>query len=86
MKLYLSTDPDIKVVALVNPDHVNSVKTVLDHPTWNGVVIIDEAYVGFTADAPWVTGYPNLVVMQIFSKAGGCLSRGSICKLRLHSF
>ena len=78
----LSTDPDIKIVyicspgnptgALANPDHV---RAVLNHPTWNGVVAIDEAYVDFATDgsslAPWVTGYPNLVVMQTLSKAFG---------------
>ncbi|KAF8428788.1 histidinol-phosphate aminotransferase [Tirmania nivea] len=78
----LSADPDIKLVyicspgnptaALVNPEHV---KVVLDHPTWNGIVVVDEAYVDFAADgsslAPWVPGYPNLVVMQTLSKAFG---------------
>lgn len=78
----LSADSDIKIVyicspgnptgALVKPEHV---KAVLDHPTWNGVVVVDEAYVDFAVDGssltPWVTGYPNLVVMQTLSKAFG---------------
>ncbi|RPB25811.1 histidinol-phosphate transaminase [Terfezia boudieri ATCC MYA-4762] len=78
----LSADPDIKIVyicspgnptgALVHPEHV---KAILDHPTWNGVLVVDEAYVDFAADgsslAPWVPGYPNFVVMQTLSKAFG---------------
>lgn len=78
----LSNDPNIKLVyicspgnptgALVDPE---AVKKVLSHPAWNGVVIVDEAYVDFAPDgsslAPWVTDYPNLVVMQTLSKAFG---------------
>lgn len=78
----LSNDPNIKLVyicspgnptgALVDPE---AVKKVLSHPTWNGVVIVDEAYVDFAPDgsslAPWVVDYPNLVVMQTLSKAFG---------------
>ncbi|KAF8476828.1 histidinol-phosphate aminotransferase [Kalaharituber pfeilii] len=78
----LSADSDIKIVyicspgnptgALVEPEHV---KQILDHPTWNGVVVVDEAYIDFSPEgssfAPWVTGYPNLVVMQTLSKAFG---------------
>lgn len=41
---------------------------------FNGIVIIDEAYIDF-ADAPslvhWVNQYPNLIVSQTFSKAWG---------------
>ncbi|KAL2266984.1 hypothetical protein VTJ83DRAFT_4261 [Remersonia thermophila] len=57
------------------------VRAVLAHPTWNGVVVVDEAYVDFCADpdadgnpaslAEWVAAYPNLVVMQTLSKAFG---------------
>lgn len=78
----LSADQDIKLVyvcspgnptgALVDPNHI---KALLDHPTWNGVVAIDEAYVDFAGEgaslAHWVTAYPNLVVMQTLSKAYG---------------
>lgn len=78
----LSVDKDIKLVyicspgnptgALVDPDHI---KALLNHPTWNGILAIDEAYVDFAGDsaglAHWVTAYPNLVVMQTLSKAFG---------------
>jgi histidinol-phosphate aminotransferase len=48
---------------------------VLEHPTWNGVVVLDEAYVDFAPEgsslAEWVAEWPNLVVMQTLSKAFG---------------
>lgn len=48
---------------------------VLEHPTWNGVVVLDEAYVEFAPEgsslAEWVAEWPNLVVMQTLSKAFG---------------
>ncbi|KAM3466826.1 hypothetical protein MY5147_005963 [Beauveria neobassiana] len=51
------------------------VEAILAHPTWNGVVVVDEAYVDFAPDdtslAELVTEHPNLVVMQTLSKAFG---------------
>lgn len=51
------------------------VRAVLEHPTWNGIVVLDEAYVDFADDgaslAEWVAEWPNLVVMQTLSKAFG---------------
>lgn len=51
------------------------IETILAHPTWNGVVVVDEAYVDFAPDdaslAELVTEHPNLVVMQTLSKAFG---------------
>jgi histidinol-phosphate aminotransferase len=48
---------------------------ILEHPTWNGVVVLDEAYIDFAPDgsslAEWVAEWPNLVVMQTLSKAFG---------------
>ncbi len=48
---------------------------VLEHPTWNGVVVLDEAYIDFAPEgsslAEWVAEWPNLVVMQTLSKAFG---------------
>lgn len=73
---------EIKLLYLCSPGNPTgrliepaAVKSVLDHPTWNGVVVVDEAYVDFAAQgsslAPWVTEFPNLVVMQTLSKAFG---------------
>lgn len=51
------------------------IEQVLAHPTWNGVVVVDEAYVDFAPDdaslAELVAEHPNLVVMQTLSKAFG---------------
>lgn len=51
------------------------IKRILDHSTWNGVVVIDEAYIDFSPDgaslAEWVLEFPNLVIMQTLSKAFG---------------
>jgi histidinol-phosphate aminotransferase len=50
-------------------------RTILEHPTWNGVVVLDEAYIDFAPEgsslAEWVLEWPNLVVMQTLSKAFG---------------
>ena len=78
----LSSDPSIKLVYLCSPGNPTArliskadIQQVLEHPTWNGVVVLDEAYVDFASDgsslAEWVTQWPNLVVMQTRSKAFG---------------
>ena len=78
----LSSDPSIKVVYICSPGNPTGslirkgdLQQVLEHPTWNGVVVLDEAYVDFAADgsslAEWVVEWPNLVVMQTLSKAFG---------------
>ena len=78
----LSTEPNIKLVYLCSPGNPtgaplakDDVRALLEHPTWNGVVVLDEAYVDFapegTSLAEWVAEWPNLVVMQTLSKAFG---------------
>lgn len=79
----LEKDPNIKLVYLCSPGNPtgklidkSAVEKVLAHPSWNGVVVLDEAYVDFAASpaaslAELVTEYPNLVVMQTLSKAFG---------------
>lgn len=72
----------IKLVYLCSPGNPTGgalrkedIKAVLEHPTWNGVVVVDEAYVDFSAPevslAEWVVEWPNLVVMQTLSKGFG---------------
>ncbi|KAH8912620.1 histidinol-phosphate aminotransferase [Coniochaeta sp. PMI_546] len=72
----------IKLVYLCSPGNPtgsllskSSVETILAHPTWNGVVVLDEAYIDFAPQdsslAELVTEYPNLVVLQTLSKAFG---------------
>jgi histidinol-phosphate aminotransferase len=78
----LTNEPNIKLVYLCSPGNPtgsllakSDVQQILDHPTWNGVVVLDEAYIDFAPDdaslAEWVTEFPNLVVMQTLSKAFG---------------
>jgi histidinol-phosphate aminotransferase len=78
----LSSDTRIKMVYLCSPGNPTGrsiqkedLQQVLQHPTWNGVVVLDEAYIDFAADgsslAEWVVEWPNLVVMQTLSKAFG---------------
>ena len=78
----LSQDSHIKIVYICSPGNPTAnlvrkqdVQAVLEHPTWNGVVVLDEAYIDFAPDgtslAEWVADWPNLVVMQTLSKAFG---------------
>ncbi|KAI1499335.1 histidinol-phosphate aminotransferase [Biscogniauxia marginata] len=78
----LSSEKNIKLVYLCSPGNPTGsliakedVRKVLEHPTWNGIVVVDEAYIDFSPDgaslAEWVAEWPNLVVMQTLSKAFG---------------
>ncbi|KAF4467884.1 histidinol-phosphate aminotransferase [Fusarium albosuccineum] len=78
----LTNEPNIKLVYLCSPGNPTGsvlakadVQQILNHPTWNGVVVLDEAYIDFAPEdaslAEWVTEFPNLVVMQTLSKAFG---------------
>ena len=78
----LSADSSIKLVYICSPGNPTAslieksfIQQVLEHPTWNGVVVVDEAYIDFSPEgsslAEWVLEWPNLVVMQTLSKAFG---------------
>ncbi|KAI9756435.1 MAG: hypothetical protein M4579_003857 [Chaenotheca gracillima] len=78
----LTEDPSIKLVYICSPGNPTSsliskadIQQILEHPTWNGIVVVDEAYIDFAPPgsslAEWVTEWPNLVVMQTLSKAFG---------------
>lgn len=50
----------------------NSIKTILEN--FNGIVVIDEAYInfaGYRSLIPELLNYPNLVILQTLSKAWG---------------
>lgn len=74
IKLVYVCSPGNPTGSLVSREDV---RALLEHPTWNGLVVVDEAYVDFAPDsataslAGWVTEWPNLVVMQTLSKAFG---------------
>lgn len=78
----LSNDPSIKLAYFCSPGNPTGallkkedVQKILEHESWNGVVVLDEAYIDFAPDnsslAEWVTEWPNLVVMQTLSKGFG---------------
>ncbi|KOS18214.1 Histidinol-phosphate aminotransferase [Escovopsis weberi] len=78
----LAADPSIKIAYLCSPGNPTGsllaradVDRLLAHPTWNGVLVLDEAYVDFADDAAslaqMAAEHPNLVVMQTLSKAFG---------------
>lgn len=78
----LSQDSSIKMVYICSPGNPTAslirkadIQRILEHPTWNGIVVVDEAYIDFAPDgsslAEWVLEWPNLVVMQTLSKAFG---------------
>lgn len=78
----LSSDLSIKVVYVCSPGNPTAnlvskldLQQILEHPSWNGVVVLDEAYIDFAPEgsslAEWVLEWPNLVVMQTLSKAFG---------------
>ena len=82
VKAALSSDPLIKMVYICSPGNPTAsvlsksdVQQILEHGSWNGVVVLDEAYIDFAPDgsslAEWVAEWPNLVVMQTLSKAFG---------------
>ena len=72
----------IKLVYICSPGNPTGslikkedIQQILEHKTWNGVVVLDEAYIDFAPDgsslAEWVAEWPNLVVLQTMSKAFG---------------
>lgn len=52
-----------------------TIKNILEN--FNGIVIIDEAYIDFSTTESWIkklNDYPNLIISQTFSKAWGMAS------------
>ncbi|MFK7949780.1 MAG: histidinol-phosphate transaminase [Saprospiraceae bacterium] len=55
-----------------NSFDLDSMEHLVKH--FNGIVVIDEAYIDFAAQEScikWINKYPNLVILQTFSKAWG---------------
>lgn len=78
----LSVDASIKLVYICSPGNPTGslvseklIQKILIHPTWNGIVVVDEAYIDFapvgSSMATLVNKYPNLIVLQTLSKAFG---------------
>lgn len=70
---------DVKIIFICSPNNPTgncfedeSIEYILDN--YNGIVIIDEAYIDFSSRASFIkkiAKYPNLIVSQTFSKAWG---------------
>ncbi|CCU77019.1 hypothetical protein BGHDH14_bgh00140 [Blumeria hordei DH14] len=72
IKIIFICSPGNPTGNLINKDDI---KQILEQPTWNGIIVVDEAYIDFapevTSLAEWVAEWPNLVVIQTLSKAFG---------------
>lgn len=74
-----TVDASTKIIFLCSPNNptgnllkVENIFKVLDH--FSGLVVVDEAYIDFAGDVSLVkklNNYPNLVILQTFSKAWG---------------
>lgn len=79
-KLLAATDEHTKVIWICSPNNPTGncmereeVEKVL--AGFPGIVVVDEAYSDFTAARPFrldISRYPNLIVLNTFSKAWGC--------------
>ena len=78
-KVLASVKPETKLIFICSPNNPTgnsidpeSIETILDN--FDGLVVLDEAYIDFANTPSWTTRleeYPNLVVLQTFSKAWG---------------
>ena len=78
--LLAKADDNTKLIFLCSPNNPTGnnlchkeIETVLD--SFQGIVVIDEAYIDFSTEVSFTTmldKYPNMVVLQTFSKAWGC--------------
>ncbi|WP_271405337.1 histidinol-phosphate transaminase [Tenacibaculum soleae] len=70
---------DVKIIFICSPNNptgncFNDEDIIYILENFNGIVIIDEAYIDFSSQASYLTKlneYPNLIVSQTFSKAWG---------------
>ncbi|CAG8460313.1 1799_t:CDS:2 [Diversispora eburnea] len=80
----LLENPTVKIIFLCSPGNptgtilsLKDIETILNDPCFNGIVVVDEAYIDFVEEkkeasvAKWVEKYPNLIVMQTLSKSFG---------------
>ena len=82
MKKAIDADPGIKLVFLCSPGNptgtlipLESIRALLDYENFNGIVVVDEAYIDFSPEGSsavsLVQEYANLCVMQTLSKSFG---------------
>lgn len=78
-RLLAAVDQNTKLIYLCSPNNPTAnllnkkeVKKILD--SFQGIVIVDEAYIDFSAKDTWMgdlNKYPNMIILQTFSKAWG---------------
>lgn len=74
-----ATDDKTKIIFLCSPNNpsgnlLNKEEVLKIIQGFSGIVVADEAYIDFAPEASWVSEldkYPNLVILQTFSKAWG---------------
>ncbi len=70
-------DPLLKLIFICSPNNptgnsINGIEEILK--SFNGVVVVDEAYIDFSEKESWLkrlNEFPNLIISQTFSKAWG---------------
>lgn len=80
--LLAATDDKTKVIFLCSPNNptgnlLNRDEMLRVINSFDGIVVIDEAYIDFASEASWLNGLdnmPNVIVLQTFSKAWGLAS------------
>ncbi len=78
-RLLASADSNSKIIFLCSPNNptgnlMNRAEMLKVLNGFGGIVIIDEAYIDFSSEKSWIeelNNYPNLIVLQTFSKAWG---------------
>ena len=81
-RLLAAVDEHTKVIFLCSPNNptgnlLNRTEMTKIVTGFEGIVVIDEAYIDFSSETSWLTDldhYPNLIVLQTFSKAWGLAS------------
>ena len=81
-RLMAATDEHTKVIFLCSPNNptgnlLNRAEMMKVVTGFKGIVVIDEAYIDFSSETSWLAdldNYPNVIVLQTFSKAWGLAS------------
>ena len=81
-KIYDAVEAGVKIIFLCSPNNPtgNSIdpELILDITSkFQGLVVLDEAYIDFSSNQsllPALENYPNLIILQTFSKAWGLAS------------
>jgi histidinol-phosphate aminotransferase len=81
-RILKAIDANTKIIFLCSPNNptgnlMNRSEMLKIINGFSGIVVIDEAYVDFSSEKSWIEdldNYPNIIVLQTFSKAWGLAS------------